>query len=142
MAAAKLKLKKNIIGIVPAAENAVSDRAMRAGDILTSLSGKTIEVVRTDAEGRLVLADALTYAAKFNPKVVLDAATLTGASLVALGQHASAIMTKNEKLRQTLETLGEESGDYVWPLPLWDEYKEYIKSVLSLIHISEPTRPY
>ena len=126
--AAKLKLKKNIIGLVPAAENAVSDKAMRAGDILTSLSGKTIEVLHTDAEGRLVLADALTYADKFNPRAILDVATLTGASLVALGQHASAIMTTNEKLRKQLETWGEESGDYVWPLPLWDEYKEYMKS--------------
>ncbi len=138
-AAAKLKLKKNIIGIVPAAENAVSDRAMRAGDILTSLSGKTIEVLHTDAEGRLVLADALTYAAKFNPKVVIDVATLTGAALVALGQHASAIMTKDEKLRQKLEALGEESGDYVWPLPLWDEYKEYIKSARADVANIMPT---
>ena len=120
--AAKLKLKKNIIAIVPAAENAVSDRAMRAGDIIKAYNGKTIEVRHTDAEGRLVLADGLGYAATFNPKTVLDVATLTGAALVALGQHASAIMTKDEKLQGKLQELGEKSGDYVWPLPLWDEY--------------------
>ena len=127
-AAAKLKVKKNVIAIIPAAENAVSDRAMRAGDIIKSHSGKTIEVLHTDAEGRLVLADGLSYAKRYNPRVVLDAATLTGAALVALGQHASAIMTTNDGLQKTLMQLGEESGDYVWPLPLWDEYKDHIKS--------------
>ncbi len=121
--AAKLGIKKNIIAIIPAAENAVSDRAMRAGDIINSHSGKTIEVLHTDAEGRLVLADGLSYAAKFNPRVILDTATLTGAALVALGQHASAILSEDKKLTDLLQTLGEESGDYVWPLPLWDEYK-------------------
>lgn len=126
--AAKLGLKKNIIGLVPAAENAISDTAMRAGDIVTSMSGTTIEVVHTDAEGRMVLADALTYAARYSPRVILDAATLTGAALVALGQHASALMTKTESLERTLRELGEQSGDYVWPLPLWDEYRQYIKS--------------
>jgi len=125
---AKLGLKKNVIGIVPAAENAISDTAMRAGDIVRSMSGKTIEVMHTDAEGRMVLADALTYAQRHNPGVILDAATLTGAALVALGQHASAVMTKDEQLGSTLRIRGEESGDYVWPLPLWDEYKQYLKS--------------
>ena len=126
--AAKLGLKKNIIALIPTAENAISDSSMRAGDIVTSMSGKTVEILHTDAEGRLVLADALTYGQKYSPKVVLDVATLTGASLIALGQHASAIMTKDEKLETTLRTLGERSGDYVWPLPLWDEYKQYIRS--------------
>lgn len=121
--AAKLGVKKNIVALIPAAENAVSDRAMRAGDIIKSHSGKTIEVLHTDAEGRLVLADGLSYATKYNPRVVLDIATLTGAALVALGQHASAILTEDESLSNTLRKLGEESGDYVWPLPLWDEYK-------------------
>ncbi len=127
-ASAKLGLKKNIIGIIPAAENAVSDRAMRAGDIVTAMNGKTVEVLHTDAEGRMVLADALTYSERFKPKVILDVATLTGAALSALGQHASAIMTKDEKLETKLRTLGEASGDYVWPLPLWDEYQAHIKS--------------
>ncbi|MEX0930952.1 MAG: leucyl aminopeptidase family protein, partial [Candidatus Paceibacterota bacterium] len=128
IAAAKLGIAKNIVGIVPAAENAISDSSMRAGDIIKSMSGKTIEVVHTDAEGRMVLADAITYAKRFNPLVILDVATLTGASLVALGQHASALMTKDLRLEKVLRDLGEESGEYVWPLPLWDEYKEYIKS--------------
>jgi len=127
-AIAKLKIKKNVIAIIPTAENAVSDKAMRAGDIVTSMSGQTIEVIHTDAEGRMVLADALTYAERFNPKVILDVATLTGASLVALGQHTSAIMTKDGILQTKLIEAGEESGDYMWPLPLWDEYKQYIKS--------------
>lgn len=125
---AKMGLKKNVIGLIPSAENAISDSAMRAGDIVTAMNGKTVEVLHTDAEGRMVLADALTYAERYNPKVVLDVATLTGAALSALGQHASAIMTKDESLETTLRKLGEESGDYVWPLPLWDEYQQYIKS--------------
>jgi leucyl aminopeptidase len=128
LCAAKLGLKKNIVALVPTAENAISDEAMRPGDIITSLSGKTVEVLHTHAEGRMVLADALTYAQRYNPKAVLDVATLTGAALVALGQHASAIMTKDRALEATLRDLGEQSGDYVWPLPLWDEYQQYLKS--------------
>lgn len=126
--AAKLGLKKNIVALVPTAENAISDDAMRAGDIVTSMSGQTIEVLHTDAEGRMVLADALTYSERYNAKAIIDVATLTGAALAALGQHASALMTTNDNLRMTLCTLGETSGDLVWPLPLWDEYKQYIKS--------------
>jgi leucyl aminopeptidase len=126
--AAKLGLKKNIVALVPTAENAISDDAMRAGDIVTSLSGKTIEILHTDAEGRMVLADALTYSERYSPRAILDVATLTGAALAALGQHASAIMTKDVTLESKLRELGEESGDLVWPLPLWDEYKQHIKS--------------
>lgn len=139
-AIAKLKLKRNVIGLIPAAENAISDRAMRAGDIVTSMSGKTVEVVHTDAEGRMVLADALTYAEKnYASAAILDMATLTGASLVALGKYASAYMTKDEKLESTLSELGEESGDLVWPLPLWDEYKASIKSARADISNIDPT---
>lgn len=126
-AIAKLGLKKNVIGLIPAAENSVSDDSMRPGDILTTLSGKTVDVLNTDAEGRLVLADALTYAKRYNPRLVLDVATLTGASLIALGEHASAFMTRSDTLRERLAALGEESGDYVWPLPMWDEYAQYTK---------------
>ncbi len=126
--AAKLGIKKNIVTLVPTAENAISDDAMRAGDIVTAMNGKTIEVLHTDAEGRMVLADALTYSERYSPKVILDVATLTGAALVALGQQASAIMTKDTKLSGTLSELGEKSGDLVWPLPLWDEYKQTLKS--------------
>ncbi len=127
-AIAKLGLKKNVVAIIPTAENAVSDKAMRAGDIVTSMSGKTIEVMHTDAEGRMVLADAMTYSERYEPKCILDVATLTGAALVALGQHTSAVMTKDQKLQDMLVALGEETGDYMWPLPLWDEYKPYLKS--------------
>jgi len=128
-ALAEMGVKKNVIGLIPAAENSVSATSMRAGDIATSLSGKTVEILHTDAEGRLVLADALTYAQKhYEPALMVDIATLTGAALVALGQHASAIMTKDDELAQKLVKLGEESGDLVWPLPLWDEYKSNLKS--------------
>lgn len=125
--AAKLELKKNIVGLVPAVENMPSGSSYRPGDILKSLSGKTIEVLNTDAEGRVILADALTYAEKFKPRLVVDVATLTGASLIALGEHASAIMTPDQNLETLFRRLGEESGDYVWPLPLWEEYEENIK---------------
>lgn len=126
--AARLGLKKNIVALVPAVENAVSGSAYRPGDVLISMNGKTVEVLNTDAEGRLVLADALTYAERYSPRLVVDVATLTGASIIAVGKRASVIMTKNEALEKTLRELGELSGDYVWPLPLWDEYATDLKS--------------
>lgn len=126
--AAKLKLKKNIIGLVPAVENAVSGASFRPGDILRTMSGKTVEILHTDAEGRIILADALTYAERYNPKLVVDVATLSGSAVVALGERASAIFSKDEKLIHLLRELGEASGDYVWPMPLWEEYEENIKS--------------
>src|SRR3989338_3945147 len=125
--AAKLGLKKNVVGLIPAVENSLSGSSYHPGDVLRSLSGKTIEVLNTDAEGRVILADALTYAKQYQPRLVVDVATLTGAALVALGQHASAILTRDPKLEKLFQELGEESGDYVWPLPLWDEYEEYVK---------------
>jgi leucyl aminopeptidase len=128
VAAAKLGVKRNIIALIPTAENAISSTSMRAGDIATSMSGLTVEILHTDAEGRLVLADALTYAERYTPRAILDVATLTGAALVALGQQASAVMTRDSELESILRTLGEESGDLVWPLPLWDEYKGGLKS--------------
>lgn len=126
--AAKLKLKKHVIGLIPAAENMLGTNAMRPGDILTSLSGKTVEVTDTDAEGRLVLADAITYAKKFKPGVVLDVATLTGAAHIALGHYASGLMTRDDALADELLALSETSGDYLWRLPMWDEYESIIKS--------------
>jgi len=126
--AAKLGLKKNVIALVPAAENMLGNDATRPGDILTSLSGKTVEVTDTDAEGRLVLADAITYAKRLKPSVVIDVATLTGAAMVALGFHASGLMTRDDELADELLTLSETSGDYLWRLPLWDEYESVIKS--------------
>lgn len=128
VAAAKLGVRKNIVALIPSAENAISSHSMRAGDIVTAMSGATVEVLHTDAEGRLVLADALTYSASYQPRAIIDVATLTGASLVALGQHASAVMTPDVEFETTLRSLGETSGDLLWPLPLWDEYKTNLKS--------------
>lgn len=125
--AARLKLKKNIIGLIPAAENSVSDESVRPGDILRSMSGKTVDVLNTDAEGRLVLGDALTYAKRYDPRLVVDVATLTGAALIALGDDTSAVLSPDEKLSWQLTEWGRESGDLVWPLPLWNVHKRYMK---------------
>lgn len=128
-AAARLKLKRNVVGIVAAAENMVSGSSYRPGDILHSMSGKTIEVLNTDAEGRLVLSDALTYVQKkFSPRLVIDVATLTGAAAVALGTYASAVLSRDEKLSQRVRDLGDRSGDLAWPLPLAPELNATIKS--------------
>lgn len=128
-AIATLKIRENVIGLIPAAENAVGAGAMRPGDVLKMMSGRMVDVLHTDAEGRLILADALEYARRFAPALVIDIATLTGAALVALGQHASAIMTKKRALEDKLRELGERTGDYVFPLPLWNEYLQYTKGV-------------
>jgi leucyl aminopeptidase len=126
-AAARLKVKKNIVVLVPAVENMPSGTSYRPGDILRSMSGKTIQVDNTDAEGRIILADALRYAKRYDPALVVDVATLTGAAVVALGERASALFTQDRDLEQRFRELGETSGDYVWPLPLWDEYDAEIK---------------
>jgi len=128
VAAAKLGIKKDIVALIPAAENAISSTSMRAGDIVTAHNGTTVEILHTDAEGRLALADALSYSTRLKPAAIIDVATLTGAALSALGQHASALLCNDEALSNTLRTLGERSGDLVWPLPLWDEYKSSLKS--------------
>ncbi len=121
-AAARTGIRRNIVALVPAVENMPSGSSYRPGDILRSMSGKTIEVKNTDAEGRIILADALTYAKRYDPAIVVDVATLTGAAMVALGERASAIFTQDEKMEHRFRTWGEESGDFVWPLPLWEEY--------------------
>ena len=126
--AAALGLKQNIICLIPAVENAVSGSAYRPGDILTSLSGKTVRVGNTDAEGRLILADALTYAARFNPSQIIDVATLTGSACMALGQQASAIFSKDKELLERATRLGEYCDNRVWPLPSYDEYLEELES--------------
>lgn len=123
-----LKVKKNIIAIVPAVENAISGSAYRPSDILKSMSGKTVQIGNTDAEGRLVLADSITYAKRYNPKVLVDVATLTGAAVVAVGQKASVVMTPERDVEDMFRELGEQTGDYVWPLPTWSEYEEDIKA--------------
>jgi leucyl aminopeptidase len=126
----KMKLKKNVIGLIPSVENMASGKSYRPGDVIRSMSGKTIEVLNTDAEGRVILADTLTYAEKYKPEVVIDVATLTGAAMVALGERASAIFTEDDKLAKTLEEAGEKTGDYVWRLPMWEEYENEIKGSL------------
>ena len=124
----KLGVKKNIIAIVPAVENAISGASYRPGDIIKSMSGRTVQIGNTDAEGRLVLADSITYAKRYNPKILVDMATLTGASLVAVGDKASVVMTKNRELEDTFRIVGEKVGDYVWPLPTWEEFEADIKA--------------
>lgn len=125
---ARLKLPINVVGVVPAVENMPSDRATRPGDIVTSLSGKTIEILNTDAEGRLILADALTWVGQKNPELIIDLATLTGACILALGHHASAVLSNDSTLADDLQQAGDCVDERLWPLPLFDEYAEQIKS--------------
>lgn len=126
--AALLKLPHPVVGVIASAENMPGGGAYKPEDIVTSMSGQTIEVVNTDAEGRLVLSDALTYCERFNPDVVIDIATLTGAVVIALGFHATGLLANNQELADDLLRAGEESGDRAWQLPLWEEYQEQIKS--------------
>ena len=121
-------LKLNLITVVAAAENMPSGRASRPGDIVTSASGKTIEILNTDAEGRLVLCDALTHVQTFKPKTIIDVATLTGACVVALGAHASGLYANNQSLADDLLKAGQASGDKAWQMPLWDEYHSALQS--------------
>jgi leucyl aminopeptidase len=127
-AAAEMSLPVNLVGILPAAENLPGGTATKPGDIVTSLSGKTIEVVNTDAEGRMVLADGIGYVKKVAPKVIIDVATLTGACGVALGNEAIAMMGTDRKIMKRLTTIGDEVYERVWQMPLYEEYLEYIKS--------------
>lgn len=127
-AAAQLKLPINIVGVIPAVENMPGGTAYKPEDILTTMSGQTIEVISTDAEGRVILADALTYCEKYKPEVVIDIATLTGAIVIALGFHATGLVANNEALAQDLLAAGIESHDRAWQLPMWEEYQEQIKS--------------
>lgn len=128
-AIASLKLKVNVIGLVGAVENMPSGESYRPGDLVRSMAGTTIEVVSSDAEGRVTLADALTYAEKYDPSHVIDAATLTGDCLIALGHHASALFSRDDHFAQLIERAGENVGDYVWRMPLWDEYECGLKGV-------------
>lgn len=126
--ASEAGLSLNIIGILPATENLPGGRATRPGDIVRTCSGKTIEIVNTDAEGRLTIADAIGFAKRFDPQVIIDIATLTGACSIALGSEAAAMMGNDERLMERLKRIGEETYERVWPMPLFDEYSEYLKS--------------
>ena len=131
VAVAKLQLPINLVMIVPAVENMPDGDAYRPGDVITSYSGKTIEVLNTDAEGRMILCDALTYAQEYKPQVLIDLATLTGACVVALGHVASAVMSKQQQLPQDILQAGQQINDKAWPLPLWDEYQKQIDTTFA-----------
>ncbi len=128
----ELKPKMNIVGIIPSTENMSGDKAYRPGDILKAYNGKTIEVLNTDAEGRLILADALSYASKhYDPEFILDFATLTGAVVVALGHVATGIMGTDESLIEKIKSSSEVTGEKVWEFPLWTEYLDQVKSKIA-----------
>ncbi|HEX9393558.1 MAG TPA: leucyl aminopeptidase [Gemmatimonadales bacterium] len=124
----RLKPRVNVVGLIPATENLPSGTAMKPGDVIRSHFGKTIEVINTDAEGRLILCDALSFARRFKPAVALDAATLTGAVTIALGHTAIGIMGNDDAAVAEVQAAGERAGERCWPLPLWDDYRELIKS--------------
>lgn len=128
VAIAEMKLSLHVVAIIAAAENMPSGGASKPGDIVKTLSGQTVEILNTDAEGRLVLCDALSYAERFKPASVIDIATLTGACVIALGHHASAVYSNRERLSDKLIQAGEQSGDRAWGMPLWDEYQEQLDS--------------
>jgi leucyl aminopeptidase len=127
-AVGELKLPIHVVGLISSAENMLSGMAYRPGDILKTLSGKTIEVLNTDAEGRIVLADALFYAQRYQPDGIIDLATLTGAIVVALGPHATGIMSNDDALSERVVRAGEAAGERAWRMPLWDAYKDMVKS--------------
>jgi leucyl aminopeptidase len=124
----RLKPKVHVVGLIPSTENMPSGTAVKPGDVVTSHSGKTIEVINTDAEGRLILCDALSYAKRYNPAAVVDIATLTGAIVVALGHTATGVMGTDDELVEEIRAAGERADERVWPLPLWDDYRDLMKS--------------
>jgi len=128
----EMKLKLNVIAVIPTCENMPSGRATRPGDIVTSMSGQTIEILNTDAEGRLILCDALTYAERFKPAAVIDVATLTGAIITSLGHHNTGLFTRHDeahdKLADELLAAGKEANDTAWRLPIGELYNEQLKS--------------
>lgn len=129
--AVELKLPLHVVGLVSAAENMPSSDSYRPGDIVRTLSGKTIEVLNTDAEGRIILSDALFYAQRYNPAAIVELSTLTGAIIIALGSHAIGMMGTDQALLDRLTAAGETTGERVWPFPLWDEYHAMIKSEIA-----------
>ena len=137
-ACTKLKLKLNVIGIAALAENMVSDKSYRPDDVLKSYSGLTVEITNTDAEGRLVLADALSYSLKYRPKAIIDIATLTGASVIALGYFASPVLGNDQRLIDRIKAASDKSLEKVWQFPLWEEYEEILKSdIADVKHLHE-----
>ena len=127
-AAAEFKLPLNIVALLPATENMPSGSAYKPGDVLRTMSGQTIEIINTDAEGRLILSDGLAYACKYKPALIVDIATLTGACSIALGHEAIGMLGNNDTFKQKMREAGEKTGERVWELPLWEGYYDYIKS--------------
>lgn len=134
----KLKLKVNLLGMIPCCENMLGGKAYKQGDILTAFNKKTIEVGNTDAEGRLILADGLSFAEKKNPVIIVDIATLTGAVVSALGYWATGLLSRDESLVKKLVKAGNDSGERVWQLPMWDDYKDLVKSGIADVVNSHP----
>ena len=128
LAACEMALPIDIIGVVPSSENLPDGAANKPGDIIKSMSGQTIEILNTDAEGRLILCDALTYVERFDPAVVVDMATLTGACIVGLGRHPSGLFTPDDQLAAEITEAADAAADRVWRLPLWDDYQQQLDS--------------
>lgn len=131
IAAARLDIPQRLVGLVPATENLPAGNAVKPGDVIRGLSGKSIEVINTDAEGRLILSDALTYAQRLDPVAIVDMATLTGACVVALGHHAVAVLANDGGIADELSTAGEATGERTWPLPLWKVYRKQLDSEIA-----------
>jgi leucyl aminopeptidase len=127
-AAAEMKLRLNVVGIMPATENMPSGSATKPGDVVTTMSGQTVEILNTDAEGRLILCDALTYAERYKPQAVIDIATLTGACVIALGHVVSGLFANDDALAHEVLAAGDTAGDRAWHLPLHDDYQEQLHS--------------
>jgi len=127
-AIALMRLPMNVVGVIPATENMPGGNAIKPGDVVTTMSGQTVEILNTDAEGRLVLCDTLTYAERYRPKAVIDVATLTGACVVALGAHASGLFANDDALAASLLSAGEFIWDRAWQMPVWDDYQQNLKS--------------
>jgi leucyl aminopeptidase len=127
-ALAAMKAPVNVVGIIPTCENMPGGAASRPGDVVTSMSGQTVEILNTDAEGRLILCDALTYAARYEPEAVIDVATLTGACVIALGHVATGLFANDQKLADRIREAADDAWDRVWQMPLWDDYQEQLRS--------------
>jgi leucyl aminopeptidase len=127
-ALAALQAPLNVVGVIPTCENMPGGHATKPGDVVTTLSGQTVEILNTDAEGRLILCDALTYAARFEPEAIIDVATLTGACVVALGHVATGLFSNDEALAEELRAAADDAWDRVWPMPLWEDYQELLRS--------------
>jgi leucyl aminopeptidase len=127
-ALAELRPEINVVGLVPATENMPGGAATKPGDIIRSMSGQTVEILNTDAEGRLILCDALTYAERYDPAAVVDIATLTGACVIALGHVATGLYANRDELAEELADAGRQAWDRAWHMPLWDDYQEQLKS--------------